>query len=83
MMNISGIPVFIDDHLVIDDGFESVKRTWKERLFSRPWNPIKSTKFINKYKPDTTIYKSYFGYTMHPSIYDKLKKEIDKRNMEG
>lgn len=83
MLELDGIPMFIDNNLVVDDGFETVRRTLKERLFQRPWNPIKSTKIINKYKPDPTIYKSYFGFTMHPLIYDKLKKEIDKRNKEG
>ncbi len=33
------------NHIVIND-IQFTKRTWKERLFSIPWNPFKNTKQI-------------------------------------
>lgn len=32
---------------------ERVKRTWKERLFSRPWNPLQ--KYKTEYRPYALI----------------------------
>ena len=37
----NGLKVFVNDHLI----GEYVKRTWKERLFSRPWKPCVKTKW--------------------------------------
>ena len=38
-----GIPIIETPHLV---NYRTVKRTWRERLFTRPWRPRKATKVI-------------------------------------
>jgi hypothetical protein len=66
----------------------SVKRSWKERLFSRPWNPFKRTKY-NPYGGkkfiedgevivDSNINKLY----MNSKTYDEFTKEIAKEREE-
>ena len=42
---VSGIPIIFSDY-ACDPEYEMVKRTWKERLFTRPWNPRRKYKQI-------------------------------------
>lgn len=49
-----------------------VKRTWKERLFTRPWNPFKSHKEIIPIVPSREIIKLGDKWIMHP----EMAKEI-------
>jgi hypothetical protein len=67
--------IFIDNYLTIPgEPYEQV-RTWKERLFSRPWNPFKKTNTIIPQIPDPNVY--FIGddkVVMHPEIARKLLK---------
>ena len=47
-----GYQVISNSFMIEPNGFESVKRTWKERLFTfQPWNPLKKYRNVTKYKP--------------------------------
>ena len=64
-----GIHFIPNKHLTVQ---ETVPRTWKERLFSWPWRPIRKTKVISV--PDPTVY--YFGNrkaTAHPATIALIK----------
>jgi hypothetical protein len=47
-MVIGGMRVLVSDYLT---DFDLVRRTWKERLFARPWRPWKKYKQIEKPPP--------------------------------
>jgi hypothetical protein len=43
--HLSDIPVIYSEY-ACDPEFEWVERTWKERLFTRPWNPRRKWKQV-------------------------------------
>lgn len=53
---------------------ETVRRSWKERLFTRPWRPWVSTKTIQvpNYKP--AIFRAGNVVYYHPSMKNVLMK---------
>jgi hypothetical protein len=55
---------------------ETVKRTWKERLFTRPWRPFRKTKVIQVPNPD--LIKTSVGLIGHPDTVAKLRKMLEK-----
>lgn len=50
--------------------YETVKRTWKERLFSKPWSPFKTHKQV--YKP--YVFKLNGLIIVSPATYARLKE---------
>ena len=77
---ISGMKIIKDDSLVVYDGFDVVIRSWKERLFTKPWQPLKKTKKVHKHVPDSRILQTKTALIMHPSIADELIKHINHDN---
>lgn len=69
-----------------------IPRTWKERLFTRPWKPFMKTRKVEEplivkmivpydyymFTVDTT--KGEEVLVMHPEVYLWLKKEFKKEN---
>lgn len=53
---------------------KKIKRKWKERLFSFPWNPFKKFNVI----PDEDFYLINNCYYCHPSTKEKLNNMINK-----
>ena len=54
-----------------------VPRTWRERLFSRPWRPWVKTKQIEVDDTDTPIIlKTGWNFLCHPANVDRIKKEV-------
>lgn len=55
---------------------EIVRRSWKERLFERPWQPWVATKTIQvpNYKP--AIYRIGNTIVYHPSLKEALMKGL-------
>lgn len=54
------------------------KRTWKERLFSLPWNPFKSHNITIPQIPSTEVIMFENSMIMHPDIAEKLRIAIEK-----
>lgn len=71
---LNGISISTQDRLVIPGGEPyQVRRTWKERLFSRPWRPWVRTRTVTPMKPDPRIYQSPDGYLVgHPVTVDRM-----------
>ena len=58
--------------------FERV-RTWKERLFTRPWLPFKKTQTVVPQVPLKTAFKLPKGsLAMHPVLANELRTMIKK-----
>lgn len=70
-----GVPVITSRYLTISTTVE-VERTWRERLFSWPWRPWRSTRTVTIYKPDPLIYETERGLVMHPAILEELRKRV-------
>ena len=49
-----------------------VKRTWKERLFSRPWNPFRSTKVVHK----PAAFQCGDTIIIHPALQQQVRQNI-------
>ena len=49
---------------------EEVRRTWKERLFTRPWRPWRKTKHISV---PALFYVPRIGYVGHPEIIARMR----------
>lgn len=74
-LGLTGLNIIEDKNLVIQDGITTLNRTWKERLFTRPWKPWIATKEIANMipNPDVFIIK---GKTVlaHPATAQKIKE---------
>lgn len=54
-----------------------VRRTWRERLCSRPWRPLQATKTITPHVPMKGGYQLADGtLVMHPETVRKLKEHV-------
>ena len=66
--------------LVVDGDPVEVLRTWKERLFSRPWRPFKATKTVIPKVPMPPVYLTGDGTVYaHPEIAAQIRKGIPAR----
>lgn len=74
----NGVRIVTDCNMVEPGPVEEIKRTWKERLFTRPWKPFKTVKTIIPLVPMTKVFMHDDCWIMHPDILDELKKQLDK-----
>lgn len=75
----SGLMVRTDPHMV-DVTYETVDRTWTERLFSWPWRPLQKTKTIQHATPKKEAYQLPNGImVMHPEALRALREAIDNQ----
>lgn len=52
----------------------TVRRTWRERLFSRPWRPLVVTRTVVPQVPyDGVVKLNEHTLVMHPEMFRKLK----------
>jgi hypothetical protein len=69
-----GYKIILNSNLVIDAKPIAMVRTWKERLFTRPWKPFLAIKMIKSQVPDPNGY--FLGndtMVMHPITAERLK----------
>lgn len=61
-----------------------VKRTLKERLWSRPWQPLKATTWVTPQVPSSDIFTMPDGsLVMHPETVQLLRNAICEFDKEG
>lgn len=79
-MMIGGFRI-IESTLMVKDGepYEDL-RSWKERLFTRPWRPFKRIKTIVPKVPSEEFYLTANGVIMHPVMAAKLKREFEREH---
>lgn len=53
-----------------------VKRTWKERLFTWPWNPLRSNNTIIPQVPSNEVIQFEDYLVMHPDIAKVFKESL-------
>ena len=49
-----------------------VRRSWRERLFSRPWRPWRATKVVSHTEP--CMFDTPLSIVMHPVLWNQIKK---------
>jgi hypothetical protein len=85
-MNFAGMRVIESVYLEEYGPPTLVRRTWRERLFSRPWRPWKATKVVRQKVPYSGGLKlDDHTIVMHPATYAKLRNldALDKSPCPG
>jgi len=73
--------IIYDDRLVEEGESYDVKRTWKERLFTLPWRPLKATKTITPMVPMTEALVMPDGtMVMHPKLAEIVNQHVGSLN---
>ena len=73
-MNLSGIRIIESAYLTQDGEPITIRRTWRERLFSRPWTPQKATRVVIPQVPyEGAIEIGRNTVVMHPAIVRRLR----------
>lgn len=83
-MNLFEYLIIADESLVVPGPPEIIKRTWKERLFSMPWKPLKKTKTVATWLPSPKVIMSEASRTItaHTVVAKEMIEQIQKTDME-
>jgi hypothetical protein len=70
----------IESVALVQDGQPyTVRRTWRERLFSRPWRPCVSTRIVVPKVPYRgALWLDAHTVLMHPAFVRELRAELDR-----
>lgn len=73
----------IESRLMVEDGEPyEVKRSWRERLFSRPWRPLLPTRtVVPKVPKREAMLLSDGSLVMHPEIAKMLRQQTKAHRM--
>jgi hypothetical protein len=76
-LTLHGVPVILSEAFV-DTKFVAHHRTWKERLFTWPWRPHVTMKFVAVTLPSEQVFRcsDKFGIRlfMHPQTFERAKE---------
>ena len=73
-----GVKIVTSIHMVVDGEPYEVPRTWKERLFSRPWRPMRKTRTeIPKVPSREALQLPDGSLVMHPAMATELRRMWD------
>ena len=53
-----------------------VRRSWKERLFSRPWRPMRATRTLVPQVPSRKVILFGQKIIAHPSVVKEIKRQL-------
>lgn len=68
---------FVANNLLTKSRTEEVQRTWKERLFSWPWRPLKTTKYVTTQVPSRDVLYSQGTYFAHPDLIAEIARAAE------
>jgi hypothetical protein len=69
-----GMRIIESEYLVEDGNPYEVRRTWRERLFTRPWRPLRATRTVVPKMPlKGAVRLDARTLVMHPATYRELK----------
>jgi hypothetical protein len=82
MTDFMGIRIIENPYLTEPGEPYEVKRTWRERIFSRPWNPMKTMKTIIPMVPKKEAIQLPDGsLVMHPEMAAELRAQLKMRTL--
>jgi hypothetical protein len=67
----AGMPVVVHEAKI-------VTRTWKERLFSRPWRPFRNFKIVPPAIPDGQVFRVVDTWHMTVVTWNNLMRELER-----
>jgi hypothetical protein len=74
-----GLQLVENPQLTVPDGYDVVRRTWRERLFQRPWRPLRATRPVARFKPDPAFYVlEQKMIVAHPVTMAKMRVAMDE-----
>ncbi len=75
-----GIPIYESPHMVIDGEPYEVWRSWRERLFTRPWRPWRATRRVVPKIPDPNVLVGPMGkYVIaHPETARRIYERVER-----
>ena len=77
MNHLNGLRVIASPYLTEPGEPYQVRRSWKERLFSRPWTPLIRTRVVVPKVPMKGGYQLGDGsIVMHPQMIQQLKLAV-------
>jgi hypothetical protein len=79
---VCGLTIIESMNMTEDGNPVEVSRTWKERLFSRPWRPLKKTYSYIPQIPRTDILIMGNKAVMHPMVARQLKSDIRLKDIK-
>ena len=71
-----GIQVIEGVNMTVAGELYEVSRTWKDRVFTWPWNPLRKTYTIIPQVPSDEIIRFKDKMVCHPTIANKLRQEL-------
>ena len=71
-----GMPVFTNPHMTEAGEPYEVRRTWRERLLSRPWRPLQATRTVVPQVPSRAIIKAGARLICHPAMLDEIREAV-------
>ncbi len=76
-MNLHGLRIVENANLTVPGTPYQVRRTWCERLFSRPWTPLTAERTVVLRIPSRQIYALPGGLiVMHPAMAAEIRKLV-------
>lgn len=75
-----GLRVVRDSRLTKAGNPYEVERTWKERLFTRPWEPLKATRTVVPQIPSDQFIFTKDCIVCHPEMVSKLGEFLQNKN---
>lgn len=78
-----GYRVVTDPNMVVPGSYSVVHRSWRERLFSRPWQPFKRTRGVTHFIPDPNVIIRKDTMIMHPDILRRLIDQLEEHFSRG
>ena len=71
MFTVKGVPVIASPHITET---QEIARTWRERLFSLPWRPLRKTKTVVVPRKDLFwVNGAFYG---HPATIEALRERL-------
>ena len=65
---------FVEAPLMTEPKLIEEPRNWKERLFTRPWRPMKKTKFTSIQVPSRQVMCIDGTYYAHPAMIEEIRQ---------
>lgn len=80
---LNGFTVTYSEYLTKDGEPQEIKRTLKERWFTRPWNPLKKTRTVIPQVPRKEFVMFNNTICAHPALKDEIDAIINTSKKEA
>ena len=77
-MTFAGFKIIESEYLTEAGTPVEVVRSWRERLFSRPWRPFQRTRTVVPQVPSRQVFRINSNtLVMHPEMARKMRRELE------